>query len=363
MDVKAYLKQICDLEQTRKETEMKIPKHKEKKSDTEKRIKKKREALEGAIVEQQNQINTLVACRKSSANFVFAGIEKEKRTTIMVCVITAIIQALITIFSACCFGTNNFGAIAIVYTAIYFGALAFILYLEYDLGFKFPIFLAVIGIAILGLLYHLTYWYFKCCNGFGINIIGANIISTLVIIAIEIAFGVYKCTEELDTQRRAYYRNKKWLKDSEIQLSEMINELKLKKQKLVNFNRSSTAALAKMDEDIINLEKFNASIKNKLRGLYSQNILHPNYQNWVAAATIYEYLDVGRCYELKGPDGAYNLFEQELMAKKIIDSLSAIHSSINYHGSTLYNSQMYIRNQLSECNRNVERIVVNTYGF
>ncbi len=363
MDVKTHLKQICNLEQTLKETEMTIPKHKAKKTETEEKIDKKRKGLQADITEQEERISCLEYCRKSNANFVFEGTEKEKKITFVVCVITIIIQAIITAIIVACFGANNFLATSIVYTVIYTIFAVCWLHFEYTIWYKFPFFKTILGVIILAILYQITHWYFKTCNNIGVNIIGANIIFTLFVLGVEICLGARACKKATNAQIKEYNKNKKWLKDSEIKLGKLQSELKLKKQKLNEFNTTSADALAKMEADIISLEKFYVLTKTKLQNLYAQNVLHPNYQNWVAAATIYEYLDVGRCYELKGPDGAYNMYEKELMAKKILDSLSAINSSINYQGSRIYNSQTYIRSQLSECNRNVEQIVINTYGF
>lgn len=132
---------------------------------------------------------------------------------------------------------------------------------------------------------------------------------------------------------------------------------------VLDYEQKAKKALAAMQLDIEKQIKSVAEYKGKLRLAYADSPLHPNYQNWVAAATIYEYLDVGRCYELKGPDGAYNLYESEVIAHKILDSLSAIKSSISYYGAAINQSQHYIRSQLAECNKNIEKVVVNTYGL
>lgn len=65
-------------------------------------------------------------------------------------------------------------------------------------------------------------------------------------------------------------------------------------------------------------------IENTLKKVYSQNIIHPKYRDFVAVAQMYEYIDTGRCTELEGPDGAYNLFESELRQNLIIEKLDII---------------------------------------
>ena len=45
--------------------------------------------------------------------------------------------------------------------------------------------------------------------------------------------------------------------------------------------------------------------------------------------SICEYLESGRCSELGGPDGAYNLFEQEIRMNLIITQLGLIISELD----------------------------------
>ena len=72
-----------------------------------------------------------------------------------------------------------------------------------------------------------------------------------------------------------------------------------------------------------------------LRGLYEARqelaglkLIHPKYQNLLALATIAEYFETGRCTTLAGPDGAYNLYESELRANRIIAQLDQVLDSL-----------------------------------
>lgn len=64
--------------------------------------------------------------------------------------------------------------------------------------------------------------------------------------------------------------------------------------------------------------------KKLLDKLYSKNIIFPKYRNFLAIAQIYEYLLSGRCSQLEGPNGAYNLYESELRQNIIIDRLDEV---------------------------------------
>lgn len=97
--------------------------------------------------------------------------------------------------------------------------------------------------------------------------------------------------------------------------------------------------------------------------LYDKNIIHPKYQNIVAMAQIYEYFDTGRCTELEGPNGAYNLYESELRANIIIDNLSEIATQLqvfNRNMSTLTNSIAETNNLLFSMKNSLDKIEANT---
>ncbi len=61
-----------------------------------------------------------------------------------------------------------------------------------------------------------------------------------------------------------------------------------------------------------------------LQALYSLDILHPKYRDLVAVSSIYGYLDTGRCTQLEGHEGAYNIYEDERLQKIIISKLDDV---------------------------------------
>lgn len=89
-----------------------------------------------------------------------------------------------------------------------------------------------------------------------------------------------------------------------------------------------------------------------LHRAYQLNVLHPKYQNFVAVCSLYEYLETGRCTELTGHEGGYNIFEMEkrlnllvLKMDEIINKLDQIQA--NQH--TLYQ-------EMTTSNKNAARI-------
>lgn len=69
-------------------------------------------------------------------------------------------------------------------------------------------------------------------------------------------------------------------------------------------------------------------LREALRQHYSAGIVHEKYQEFTAVTQIYEYFETGRCDELTGANGAYNLYEAELRSNIIISQLAQIVSQL-----------------------------------
>lgn len=65
-----------------------------------------------------------------------------------------------------------------------------------------------------------------------------------------------------------------------------------------------------------------------LQEYYSADIIFPKYRSLPALTMMYEYLTTGRCTELAGPNGAYNLYESELRQNTIISQLNVVISQL-----------------------------------
>lgn len=87
----------------------------------------------------------------------------------------------------------------------------------------------------------------------------------------------------------------------------------------------------------IEIENTINTIRDKyLNPLYDLGIIHPKYRNMIAIASFVDYFETGRVEKLKGSDGAYNLFEQELRANIIISELKKINESLEIIKSNQY---------------------------
>lgn len=72
------------------------------------------------------------------------------------------------------------------------------------------------------------------------------------------------------------------------------------------------------------LEEHLNKTKDLLTKLYQKNMIYPKYCTLPALTSIYEYFVTGRCQELTGPDGAYNLYENEVRKDTVIAQLNSV---------------------------------------
>lgn len=86
--------------------------------------------------------------------------------------------------------------------------------------------------------------------------------------------------------------------------------------------------------------------------LYSYEIVFGKYRNIVALSAFYEYLMAGRCTVLEGADGAYNIYEAEIRADRIIDQLSQVIEKLD----DIKDNQYMLYSQLKTVNTNLAHL-------
>ena len=95
------------------------------------------------------------------------------------------------------------------------------------------------------------------------------------------------------------------------------------------------------------------ALEEALQAVYDENVIFPKYRNFVAITTINEYLMSGRCSELEGPNGAYNLYEMELRQNIVIAQLSSIVDNLEQ----IRNNQFSLYEELRESNRTINALL------
>lgn len=92
-----------------------------------------------------------------------------------------------------------------------------------------------------------------------------------------------------------------------------------------------------------------------LKKLYSMNIIHPDYQDFVACGMILQYLGTGRTHSLEqcgGDPGAYNLYEQDVKFNVIKKQLDQIQKN----QQVIYGALVQINQNVQELSSSINRI-------
>lgn len=88
-------------------------------------------------------------------------------------------------------------------------------------------------------------------------------------------------------------------------------------------------AVAAIDSGIADLRSRIRELDILRKSLYEAGILHPTFQNMLAVNQIREYMEMGVCVELEGPNGAYALYLQDIRANRICDSIDELRKSVD----------------------------------
>lgn len=94
--------------------------------------------------------------------------------------------------------------------------------------------------------------------------------------------------------------------------------------------------------------------------LYAYDIIFEKYRDVVALSSFYEYLMSGRCTSLEGADGAYNIYENEIRANRVIAQLDAVISSlddIKQNQYMMYQELRKINTSLQQLNSTMDAAV------
>lgn len=93
-------------------------------------------------------------------------------------------------------------------------------------------------------------------------------------------------------------------------------------------------------------------VEKLMEKLYSANVIYPKYRELVPIVTMWEYIDSGRCTELLGANGAYNLYESESRQDIIISNLTQALSML----AQIRDSQYALYEAIQESNDIAERV-------
>ena len=100
--------------------------------------------------------------------------------------------------------------------------------------------------------------------------------------------------------------------------------------------------------------------------LYAAGIIFGKYQNAVALSSFYEYLMSGRCEKLEGTNGAYNLYESEVRANRVIEQLDTVIDSLNQIKANqymMYSAMCSMKQELTQLNDTMNSALSAIYNI
>ena len=165
----------------------------------------------------------------------------------------------------------------------------------------------------------------------------ANALLLLGFVGAGVGLYIGGSAEKNDVDRKAEVRE---LNNQKIKTRNAINVLDARKK-----NRMIETSASKINTAL-------SKVKIDLTSLYAQNVIYPKYRNFVAIATIFEYVDSGRCHQLDGADGAYNIFEMETRLDKIITKIDVVISKLEQ----IIDNQYYLYSAVKGLNRRVDNV-------
>ncbi len=166
--------------------------------------------------------------------------------------------------------------------------------------------------------------------------LGTGIIFGLIIAIFVFAHRKNKANEEYKYNMNLYY--------SALQSDEKRVKIELEKKTFI-------------ENKIDLLKQKHNDTSQLLKKMYNYGILHRDYHNIIAVATIYGYLDKGRCRTLEfdastGDKGAYNIYENE----KRLDTIITNEQIIIQHLEEIKKNQQQLYNVMEDIFRTVNKM-------
>lgn len=166
-----------------------------------------------------------------------------------------------------------------------------------------------------------------------------------------IVIGVILCLPYFYTTKESEILEKKRMQDYNKRWGEINAANETIRTK---YNRDLTEWTASNQRVFNYLDENKNLTKNTLNKFYEKDVIFPKYRNLPALTSIYEYILSGRCEELTGATGAYNLYEEELRKDIVIAQLNTIISNLEQ----IRQNQYMLYEEIKKVQRNTAVIAV-----
>jgi hypothetical protein len=130
-----------------------------------------------------------------------------------------------------------------------------------------------------------------------------------------------------------------------------LRQLSTEKRKIINIR------IQILNGELEEISSSYYKTKDILDDYYNMNIIYPKYRNLIAVSSFNEYFSSGRCSELKGHEGAYNIYENELRLDKINDKLDDILDNLE----SIKQNQYMLYSAIQNCSNMVQEIANQTF--
>lgn len=229
---------------------------------------------------------------------------------------------------------------------------------DYFSSFIGDLFLSLLGVLIfIGLIFLLKY-----ATGFGFFL---AFVATMGLLVLDI-YGFICCIKNFSnywneptfSEKLRYYKK---LKEKQLAIYKEDYEKEMAKynekvQQLKNILEQKQNSLK---EKYTQLSELHNQTTEALDNLYSLDIIYPKYRNIIAVSSISEYFDSGRCDSFTGPNGAYNMYKDELKQNLIINNLESINDNLESIKNNQYSLYEIMNDNLGYYNA-INREITNT---
>lgn len=167
------------------------------------------------------------------------------------------------------------------------------------------------------------------------------------IVAIVVTLLIDADTRSINKEKAKEYNEAYSHFEDEFSRIKRMNSLSKKKNQEETFAWSNQrkSDMAELNTALDNTEQL-------LKELYSLDFIYDKYRNLPALTSIYEYFITGRCDSLKGPHGAYNLYEDEVRKDTVISQLSTVLD----HLEQVKQNQFMLYQQVKAMQENINNI-------